>query len=210
MYICRAYQSPCSGTHWALQCAQMPNFASRNHSGHPYRRRATPTSAEPRPAGARAGRRSALAGRRGLQERPSRPSAAHSSLSPAPQGMNARSSMTRSTGYGVPPPAHGNVHEMLVISAGVATVGSGLPPEKSLHSRLTTVGVSVTVMVARGEAHPSWALRRSPRSECSVRGRSSRPRACYPGRPAGRPGPPRSWSARWAAPPSRPASPSLE
>src|SRR4051812_10289769 len=33
MYIRRAYQSPCSGTHWAVQWAQMPNFASRNQSG---------------------------------------------------------------------------------------------------------------------------------------------------------------------------------
>src|SRR6185503_16007138 len=29
----RAYQSPASGTHWADQCAQMPNLASRNQSG---------------------------------------------------------------------------------------------------------------------------------------------------------------------------------
>ena len=29
----RAYQSPCSGTHWADQWAQMPNLASRNQSG---------------------------------------------------------------------------------------------------------------------------------------------------------------------------------
>ena len=36
MYILRAYQSPCSGTHWAVQWAQMPNLASRNHSGHWY------------------------------------------------------------------------------------------------------------------------------------------------------------------------------
>lgn len=36
MYILRAYQSPCSGTHCADQCAQMPNFASRNHSGTLY------------------------------------------------------------------------------------------------------------------------------------------------------------------------------
>ena len=34
MYIWRAYQSPCSGTHCADQWAQMPNFASRNQSGH--------------------------------------------------------------------------------------------------------------------------------------------------------------------------------
>src|SRR5713101_1522892 len=33
MYIFRPYQSPCSGTHCADQCAHMPNFASRNHSG---------------------------------------------------------------------------------------------------------------------------------------------------------------------------------
>src|SRR5216683_288962 len=32
MYMFRAYQSPCSGKHCALQCAHMPNFASRNHS----------------------------------------------------------------------------------------------------------------------------------------------------------------------------------
>src|SRR5690242_2244454 len=35
-YILRAYQSPCSGTHCADQCAQIPNLASRNHSGHVY------------------------------------------------------------------------------------------------------------------------------------------------------------------------------
>src|SRR3954454_24476227 len=33
MYIRRAYQSPCLGTHCALQWAQIPNFASRNQSG---------------------------------------------------------------------------------------------------------------------------------------------------------------------------------
>ena len=33
MYIFRAYQSPWPGTHCALQWFQMPNFASRNHSG---------------------------------------------------------------------------------------------------------------------------------------------------------------------------------
>ena len=33
MYIRRAYQSPCSGTHCAVQWAQMPNLASRNQSG---------------------------------------------------------------------------------------------------------------------------------------------------------------------------------
>ena len=32
----RAYQSPRSGWHWGPQCAQMPNFASRNHSGTRY------------------------------------------------------------------------------------------------------------------------------------------------------------------------------
>src|SRR6478735_4340217 len=32
----RAYQSPCSGTHCGLQCAQIPNFASRNQSGQRY------------------------------------------------------------------------------------------------------------------------------------------------------------------------------
>ena len=32
----RAYQSPASGTHCGLQCAQMPNLASRYHSGASY------------------------------------------------------------------------------------------------------------------------------------------------------------------------------
>ena len=32
----RAYQSPCSGTHCGLQCAQIPNFASRNQFGQRY------------------------------------------------------------------------------------------------------------------------------------------------------------------------------
>ena len=32
----RAYQSPSIGTDCGPQCAQMPNFASRNHSGHRY------------------------------------------------------------------------------------------------------------------------------------------------------------------------------
>src|ERR1700733_1152878 len=36
MYIFRAYQSPASGTHCGLQCAHMPNFASRYHSGVSY------------------------------------------------------------------------------------------------------------------------------------------------------------------------------
>jgi hypothetical protein len=36
MYMFRAYQSPCSGTHCGLQCAQIPNFASRNQSGQRY------------------------------------------------------------------------------------------------------------------------------------------------------------------------------
>src|SRR3954471_7953260 len=36
MYIFRAYQSPCSGTHCGDQWAQIPNLASRNHSGHRY------------------------------------------------------------------------------------------------------------------------------------------------------------------------------
>src|SRR3569833_1360976 len=36
MYMLRAYQSPRSGTHCGLQCAQMPNLASRNHAGHSY------------------------------------------------------------------------------------------------------------------------------------------------------------------------------
>src|ERR1017187_9967151 len=31
--ILRAYQSPCSGTHCAVQWAHMPNLASRNQSG---------------------------------------------------------------------------------------------------------------------------------------------------------------------------------
>src|SRR3954471_7191600 len=35
-YIRRAYQSPCSGTHCAVQCAQMPNLASRNQAGVRY------------------------------------------------------------------------------------------------------------------------------------------------------------------------------
>src|SRR5450755_1810559 len=35
-YIFLAYQSPCSGTHCGLQCAQIPNFASRNQSGQRY------------------------------------------------------------------------------------------------------------------------------------------------------------------------------
>src|ERR1035438_1102172 len=32
----RAYQSPASGTHCGLQWAQIPNFASRYHSGASY------------------------------------------------------------------------------------------------------------------------------------------------------------------------------
>ena len=32
----RAYQSPCSGTHWADQWAQMPNLASANQAGARY------------------------------------------------------------------------------------------------------------------------------------------------------------------------------
>src|ERR1035441_3607649 len=39
MYMLRAYQSPCSGTHCAVQCAQIPNLASRNQSGARYSRR---------------------------------------------------------------------------------------------------------------------------------------------------------------------------
>src|SRR3954471_8478379 len=35
-YIRRAYQSPCSGTHCAVQCAQIPNLASRNQVGVRY------------------------------------------------------------------------------------------------------------------------------------------------------------------------------
>src|SRR6202140_2733221 len=33
MYMLRAYQSPASTDDCGPQCAQMPNFASRNHSG---------------------------------------------------------------------------------------------------------------------------------------------------------------------------------
>ena len=33
MYMFRAYQSPNMGTLWGPQWLQMPNFASRNHSG---------------------------------------------------------------------------------------------------------------------------------------------------------------------------------
>src|SRR5580700_4803789 len=33
MYMLRAYQSPASGADCGPQCAHMPNFASRNHSG---------------------------------------------------------------------------------------------------------------------------------------------------------------------------------
>src|ERR1019366_149686 len=33
MYMLRAYQSPASAADCGPQCAQMPNFASRNHSG---------------------------------------------------------------------------------------------------------------------------------------------------------------------------------
>src|ERR1035438_9121065 len=36
IYMPRAYQSPCSGTHCGLQCAQIPNLASLNQSGHRY------------------------------------------------------------------------------------------------------------------------------------------------------------------------------
>src|ERR1700733_5292711 len=36
MYIWRPYQSPASGTHCGLQWAQMPNLASRYHSGASY------------------------------------------------------------------------------------------------------------------------------------------------------------------------------
>ena len=36
MYMFRAYQSPISGADCGPQCAQMPNLASRNHSGHWY------------------------------------------------------------------------------------------------------------------------------------------------------------------------------
>src|SRR5579872_2417930 len=36
MYMLRAYQSPYSGADCGPQCAQMPNFASRNHSGTRY------------------------------------------------------------------------------------------------------------------------------------------------------------------------------
>src|SRR5271157_6406187 len=34
--MARAYQSPCSGWHCGPQCAQIPNFALRNHSGTSY------------------------------------------------------------------------------------------------------------------------------------------------------------------------------
>ena len=33
MYMLRAYQSPCSGTHCAVQWFHIPNLASRNQSG---------------------------------------------------------------------------------------------------------------------------------------------------------------------------------
>src|SRR5437764_11327300 len=36
MYMLRAYQSPSSAADCGPQCAQMPNFASRNHSGTLY------------------------------------------------------------------------------------------------------------------------------------------------------------------------------
>src|SRR5436309_6379203 len=37
MYMLRAYQSPASMPDCGPQCAQMPNFASRNHRGTSYR-----------------------------------------------------------------------------------------------------------------------------------------------------------------------------
>ena len=39
MYMFRAYQSPYMGTDCGPQWDQMPNFASRNQSGHWYSRR---------------------------------------------------------------------------------------------------------------------------------------------------------------------------
>ena len=44
---------------------------------------------------------------------------------------------------------------MKVISDGVATLTSGLPPVKSLHKMFTTVGVSVTAIVLLGAEQPS-------------------------------------------------------
>src|SRR5580698_2702975 len=38
MYMLRAYQSPASAADCGPQCAQMPNLASRNHSGTWYAR----------------------------------------------------------------------------------------------------------------------------------------------------------------------------
>ena len=43
---------------------------------------------------------------------------------------------------------------MFVISDGVATLVSGVPPVKSLHKTLTTVGVSVTEIVLVGLEQP--------------------------------------------------------
>ena len=67
--------------------------------------------------------------------------------------MKERSSIAISTGWDGPSPVHGKVHEMPVISAGVATSGSGLPPVKSLHKTVTTVGVDVTDTVVVGSVH---------------------------------------------------------
>ena len=36
MYMLRAYQSPCSMAEEGPQCAQIPNFASRNQLGREY------------------------------------------------------------------------------------------------------------------------------------------------------------------------------
>jgi hypothetical protein len=68
--------------------------------------------------------------------------------------MNDKSSILISTRYGVPPLVHGKDHEMWVISAGVATLLSGLPPLKSLPNTFTTVGVSVTGTVLVGSEQP--------------------------------------------------------
>jgi hypothetical protein len=43
---------------------------------------------------------------------------------------------------------------MCVISAGVLTLVSGLPPVKSLHITLTTVGADVTVIFVVGSEQP--------------------------------------------------------
>src|SRR5438046_10611141 len=74
MYMLRAYQSPASGADCGPQCAQMPNLASRNHSGTWY------FSSEPRvpskgplvistPAGAAAARLTRIAGAADMRAR---------------------------------------------------------------------------------------------------------------------------------------------